>query len=284
MSADATGTGHLDATVVADLAEGLLAPADAAAAEGHLAGCAACRDVHDQLGRVVSLLRDAREAGPMPADVAARLDAALAAESARTRTPSPARAERPVVELATRGRRRLPQLRWPGPGLAAAAAAAGVIALGSWLAINADSPTGAEPSSADAAMAPEAGAVAGGPARADSATPAARAAEFSSLDRPSLQRAVRELAAVEAAPVRGSEAAKALPGQAAPPGCGADLASGLGRQLLGVRAAGGAGGEFLVVTQGIEPGTAEGYVVSACDAGPTAASLRATVPVPQSTP
>lgn len=284
MSADATGTGHLDATVVADLAEGLLAPADAAAAEGHLAACAACRDVHDQLDRVVSLLRDARESGPVPADVAARLDAALAAESVRTRTPSAARAERPVSELPARGLRRLPQLRWPGPGLAAAAAAAGVIALGSWVAINADSPPGADGSvAAESAPLSEPGDMTlRDPEDAGGATPAARPESFSALDGLSLQRAVRRLADRDLAPTRGVEATELspLPGQAAPPGCGADLASALGRQLLGVRAAGGARGEFLVVTRGVEPGTAEGYVVAACDAGPTAASLRATVPVP----
>ena len=288
MSADATGAGHLDATVLADLTEGLLAPADAAAAERHLAGCAACRGVHDQLDRVVSLLRDAREAGPMPADVVARLDAALAGESVRTRTASAAGAGRPVHALPARGRRRLPQLQWPGPGLAAAAAAAGVIALGSWLAINADPPPGADSSvAAESAplSEPEDSAVADR-AAAGGATPAAEDEAFSSLDGLSLQRAVRRLADRDIARERGANVAafKALPGHAAPPGCGADLASALDRQLLGVRAAGDGRGEYLVVTRGVQPGTAEGYVVPACDAGPTAASLRATVPVPKSTP
>lgn len=289
MTADATGTGHLDATVVADLAEGLLAPADAAAAEGHLAACAGCRDVHDQLDGVVRLLRDAREAGPIPGDVAARLDAALAAESVRTRTASAARAGSPVRALPARGRRRLPQLQWPGPRLAAAAAAAGVVALGSWVVINADPPTGADTTTAaDAASTLEAGNARGSGRNADQpATTAARAEAFSSLDGPSLQRAVRALAV--AATLRGpsdtaADEVERLLGEAAPPGCGADLASALGRQLLGVRAASGARGEFLVVTRGLEPGTAEGYVVAACDAAPTAASLRATVPVPRSTP
>lgn len=302
MSAEETGAaGHLDATVLADLAEGLLAPADAAAAEGHLAGCAACRDVHDQLDRVVSLLRDAREAGPMPADVAARLDAALAAEPARTRTAPAARAGSPAPALPTRGRRRLPQLHWPGPRLAAAAATAGVVALGSWVVINADPLTGGAPTAGEAASIAEDAPAFGrsesrdipgdssrstGGAEFERANPAARTQSFSALDGRRLQRTVRALAAVGT--LRGPDdttagQAERVLGEAAPPGCGADLASALGRQLLGVRAAGGAR-EYLVVTRGVQPGTVEGYVVSACDAGPPAASLRATVPVPQSTP
>ncbi|MFI2607970.1 hypothetical protein [Kitasatospora sp. NPDC018619] len=67
---------------LADLAEGLVdAPQDVAALERHLDGCAECRETVDALAEVRTLLGDVA-AAPMPADVAARLDAALARAAA----------------------------------------------------------------------------------------------------------------------------------------------------------------------------------------------------------
>ncbi|MDH6703663.1 hypothetical protein P3T27_000344 [Kitasatospora sp. MAA19] len=70
---------HPSVDELADLAEGLIESADAAdALRRHLDGCAECRETTDALGEVQALL-GAVETPPMPADVAARLDAALAA-------------------------------------------------------------------------------------------------------------------------------------------------------------------------------------------------------------
>ncbi|MFD0403272.1 hypothetical protein ACFVHI_34940 [Kitasatospora sp. NPDC127121] len=77
---------HPSVDELADLAEGLVESADAARTlRRHLDGCAECRETADALGEVQALL-GAVEAPPMPADVAARLDAALAAAAASTTT------------------------------------------------------------------------------------------------------------------------------------------------------------------------------------------------------
>ncbi|MFC8452324.1 hypothetical protein [Kitasatospora sp. NPDC057223] len=71
---------------LADLAEGLTeSPAAAGALRAHLDGCPECRDTLAALTEVQELL-GAVETPPMPADVALRLDAALAAEAAAPRT------------------------------------------------------------------------------------------------------------------------------------------------------------------------------------------------------
>ncbi|RKT16764.1 hypothetical protein BX285_1116 [Streptomyces sp. 1114.5] len=67
---------------LADLAEDLVDSPDAVAAlRRHLAGCAECRETVEALAGVRELLGSV-EAPPMPADVAARLDAALAVAAA----------------------------------------------------------------------------------------------------------------------------------------------------------------------------------------------------------
>ncbi|MFF9642760.1 anti-sigma factor family protein [Kitasatospora aureofaciens] len=76
---------HPSVEELADLAEGLVEPAEAARTlHRHLNGCAECRETADALAEVQALL-GAVEPEPVPADVAARLDAALA-EAARTET------------------------------------------------------------------------------------------------------------------------------------------------------------------------------------------------------
>ncbi|MFE5580385.1 hypothetical protein [Kitasatospora sp. NPDC056531] len=73
---------HPSVEELADLAEGLIEPAATAEAlRRHLDGCAECRETVDALAEVQALL-GAVEPEPMPVDVAARLDAALA-EAAR---------------------------------------------------------------------------------------------------------------------------------------------------------------------------------------------------------
>ncbi|MFI9360151.1 anti-sigma factor family protein [Kitasatospora sp. NPDC053057] len=85
---------HPSVEELADLAEGLVEPAEAARAlHRHLDGCAECRETADALAEVQALL-GAVEPEPMPADVAARLDAALA-EAARTDLSAAGTAEHP---------------------------------------------------------------------------------------------------------------------------------------------------------------------------------------------
>ncbi|MFE5186684.1 hypothetical protein [Streptomyces sp. NPDC056628] len=80
--------GHPDVTEISDLTEGLLSPSRAADIERHLEDCELCADVHDSLEEIRGLLGSVPVPSGMPDDVAARIDAALAAESlARSAAP-----------------------------------------------------------------------------------------------------------------------------------------------------------------------------------------------------
>ncbi|MFP3118592.1 hypothetical protein [Streptomyces sp. Iso 434] len=79
---DATGdAGHPDVAEISDLAEGLLGPARSSEVRSHLDACALCADVRSSLEEIRSLLGTLPGPARMPADVAGRIDAALAAEA-----------------------------------------------------------------------------------------------------------------------------------------------------------------------------------------------------------
>jgi anti-sigma factor RsiW len=73
--------GHPDVAEISDLTEGLLPPDRSAHIRRHLEACELCADVHASLEEIRGLLGSAPEAERMPADVAGRIDAALAAEA-----------------------------------------------------------------------------------------------------------------------------------------------------------------------------------------------------------
>ncbi|WP_282087699.1 anti-sigma factor family protein [Streptomyces tendae] len=73
-------TGHPDVAEIADLAEGLLPTARTTEVRQHLEGCALCADVYASLAEIQERLGSLPAPAPMPDDVAARIDAALAAE------------------------------------------------------------------------------------------------------------------------------------------------------------------------------------------------------------
>lgn len=77
---------HLDYEALADLAEGLLDDARAASAGEHLAVCAVCRERGAELAEVSRILAEAPQP-TMPAELAARIDAALAAEGMASGLP-----------------------------------------------------------------------------------------------------------------------------------------------------------------------------------------------------
>ncbi|MGF3196613.1 hypothetical protein ACWGUP_27885 [Streptomyces diastaticus] len=79
---DATGdAGHPDVAEISDLAEGLLAPPRSGEVRSHLDACALCADVRSSLEEIRGLLGTLPGPTRMPADVAGRIDAALAAEA-----------------------------------------------------------------------------------------------------------------------------------------------------------------------------------------------------------
>lgn len=74
---------HLDYDVLADLAEGMLEDDEAASVNAHLDTCAECRDRSADLADVSRLLAEA-PVPSMPAELAERIDTAIAAESLNT--------------------------------------------------------------------------------------------------------------------------------------------------------------------------------------------------------
>ncbi|WP_131736542.1 anti-sigma factor family protein [Actinomadura roseirufa] len=76
---------HLDYDILADLAEGLLEDDHAASVSAHLDTCAECRDRSADLADVSRILAEA-PVPSMPAELAERIDTAIAAESLSTAT------------------------------------------------------------------------------------------------------------------------------------------------------------------------------------------------------
>jgi len=79
-----TGSGtdpHPEVAEISDLSEGLLPPGRGADVREHIAGCALCTDVLGSLEEIRGLLGTLPGPQRMPADIAGRIDAALAAEA-----------------------------------------------------------------------------------------------------------------------------------------------------------------------------------------------------------
>ncbi|MFI8088942.1 anti-sigma factor family protein [Streptomyces sp. NPDC086080] len=72
---------HPDVAEISDLTEGLLPSARSADVRRHLDACALCADVQASLEQIRDLLGTVPGPAPMPAEVAGRIDAALAAEA-----------------------------------------------------------------------------------------------------------------------------------------------------------------------------------------------------------
>ncbi|MFE7897056.1 anti-sigma factor family protein [Streptomyces sp. NPDC057424] len=97
--------GHPDVAEISDLAEGLLPPARTTDLRRHLDECELCADVYASLAEIRDLLGTLPGPPRMPADVAGRIDAALAAEtllnakgSESTESPEPVSALRSSSE------------------------------------------------------------------------------------------------------------------------------------------------------------------------------------------
>ncbi|WP_327176806.1 hypothetical protein OG599_16955 [Streptomyces sp. NBC_01335] len=89
MTSTTDTTQHPDVTEISDFAEDILPVARATEIRRHLLTCALCEDVHSSLEEIRSLLGSLPEPSPVSADIADRIDAALAAETLLgSRTPS----------------------------------------------------------------------------------------------------------------------------------------------------------------------------------------------------
>lgn len=72
---------HPDVSEISDLTEGLLSPSRSATVRRHLDGCVLCADVRSSLEEIRGLLGTLPGPPRMPAEIAGRIDAALAAEA-----------------------------------------------------------------------------------------------------------------------------------------------------------------------------------------------------------
>ncbi|GGS58386.1 hypothetical protein [Streptomyces cinerochromogenes] len=81
MTSTTDTAGHPDVAEISDLTEGLLAPDRSTDIQRHLHACEPCADVYASLEEIRDLLGSVPQLETMPADVAARIDAALAAEA-----------------------------------------------------------------------------------------------------------------------------------------------------------------------------------------------------------
>ncbi|MFI1247086.1 anti-sigma factor family protein [Streptomyces anulatus] len=80
MTSTADTAQHPEVSEISDLTEGLLSPPRAAEVRQHVSGCDLCSEVRDSLEEIRDLLGTMPAPEPMPEDIAARIDAALAAE------------------------------------------------------------------------------------------------------------------------------------------------------------------------------------------------------------
>ena len=87
---------HPEVTEISDLTEGLLPPSRTADVRRHLENCALCADVYASLEEIRDMLGTLPGPSRMPADVAERIDAALAAEALLNATEPDADAREPV--------------------------------------------------------------------------------------------------------------------------------------------------------------------------------------------
>ncbi|MGN5379388.1 anti-sigma factor family protein [Streptomyces lasalocidi] len=81
MTSTTDTAGHPDVEEISDLTEGLLPPGRSTDIRQHLNTCEPCADVHASLEEIRGLLGSVPDVAPMPGDVAARIDAALAVEA-----------------------------------------------------------------------------------------------------------------------------------------------------------------------------------------------------------
>jgi hypothetical protein len=281
------GSAHPSTDDLADLDAGLLDRGRASGVREHLAVCAACAEESAAVLAVRSALATEPDPGPVPHDVAERLDAALAVAAAERGLPVAAtadadREQQPVDELSAR-RRALPRLL-------AAAAAVGVVGLGAWVALGGmggadedattagEAGTARELSTAEA-LVPDADEGAGAaeedaaatesesllsepdaPAQEEPAAPPEPEAAPPPTEEQELQRVTELTAAV---------AAGEAPSHSGPPGCGEAFteASGTGLTATVPTTYDGADAVLLVVP-GPGFGVYTGIVVPACDALP----------------
>ncbi|HET6686828.1 MAG TPA: zf-HC2 domain-containing protein [Jiangellaceae bacterium] len=265
--------GHLGAVVLAEYHEGLLPDRMAADVAEHLAHCSACSETHRQLTEVSRRLAGEPAALPIPAEVAARLDDALASEK-----PTLARRRTGQVSPVRAWRARMPAV------MAAAATVAAVAFAGFVVGTN----SGGDDSAGESQTTVAEGGTERSSGDAAQPVPDAGAPEFLPFDvqssRTALTEQIREIVAIGTQEFASGGLSQDESGESATDPenarrCGAAVASDLGRALIGSAPTGiGAPGAVLVVTTSNTDDAVQGWVLPNCDA--TASDALATLTVP----
>jgi hypothetical protein len=260
--------GHLGAVVLAEYDDGLLPDRLAADVAEHLAHCSTCTETHRQLAEVSRRLTAEPATLPMPADVASRLDDALASEK-----PEPARPRTATVTPVPSWRARVPTV------LAAAAAVAAVAFAGYVVGTDSGGDDGAAESRTTVAEG-------GTEQSAEAAQPVPDAGDDvgTAPARAALAEQIQEIVAqatsgMESAGTDLDGSPGTLSKQDNTARCGAALASDVGRDLIGSTPTTlGAPGSVLVVTTANADDAAQGWVLPTCDAMASDALATLTVP------
>jgi hypothetical protein len=121
-------TQHPDPSELAALGENLLTTAEAREIQDHLAECADCRGIVADLELLREGLSTLYPVEPMPADIAVRIDAALAAEAPRTVSRETADHDRQPGHGRHGRRRSRPQFALAAAGALVALAVGGLLA------------------------------------------------------------------------------------------------------------------------------------------------------------
>ena len=274
--------GHLAPAVLAEYDEGLLPERRAADVAAHLAHCPTCAETHRQLTEVSHRLAAEPATLPIPPDVAARLDIALAGETANA-----AGAEASPVRRRTGNVVELRPWRARMPAFLAAAAAVGAIAFAGYV-IGTGS-AGGDDSGDSRTVVAEGGAerAAEESERRVPSPAAGDDAPVEGLALPSTRTALTEQ--INAIMVTGSSADRTLAEDAGDQDesrdqqdadrCGAALAADVGRHLIGAAPTDiGTPGAVLVVTTASIDDAVQGWVVPTCDATAGDAAMTLVVP------
>lgn len=254
---------HLEATLLAEHAEGLLEQGRAEDVEAHLDGCAACRETVARLASVTGRLVTAPQALPMPEGVAARIDQALAAQRANGPAAEPEATVTPIGWL----RRRAPQLL-------AAAAGVAVVGLAGW-AVSTGVLGAGDDAESSAGDAPEIAAQDDAADGDEDAAAEAEEAEEPLAVAPDLAEGEAEQRAEgPGTPELESEIRVIVDRETSGPAtttdgdCGAVLADETGLDLIGSAPTDVTGEDaVLVVVEGGLPGWVQGWVLPTCAAG-----------------
>ena len=152
---------HPDVSEISEFVEGLLPPSRTADIRGHLDACALCSDVHTSLAEIRTLLGTLPAPQVMPADIADRIDAALAAEAAPVaRRPVEARSVSRETYVSRETRRspgRRPRRRRRRTAVLGTALGAAVVGMSFFLLQSVQSSQGTASQAADSAAGVKAG-------------------------------------------------------------------------------------------------------------------------------